>query len=104
MFENMIKEYIVYGEVTETDEYNQTITSYEPIGTIEMILGLSARTALSNEALDITQCDVIGVTKDSGVAKGMLIDKYEVVYVIPFKRGRYYVYLKERESNGYFNR
>lgn len=104
MFENMIKEYTVYGEVTETDEYNQEIISYEPIGTIEMILGLSARTALSDEDIAITQCDIIGVTKDSGVAKGMLIDKYEVVYVIPFKRGKFYVYMKERESDGSFNR
>lgn len=104
MFENMIKEYVVYGETTEQDEYNQEIISYEPIGTINMVMSLNTRTITGDENIVVTQCDVVGITKDSGVTKGMLIDKYEVVYVIPFKRDRYYVYLKERESNGYFNR
>ena len=104
MFENMIKEYIVYDKTIEQDEYNQEIISYKAIGTINMVMGLNARAAVDIDGMNITQCDIIGITRDDGVTKGMLIDNYEVVYVVPFKRNRYYVYLKERESNGYFNR
>lgn len=84
MFNSLMKPYDIYNDTTTTNEWNETIHSYSKQPEQALIyIALLNHNNLTVNNVDVTESTHIGVTINTNIEKGMLIDnKYQVTYVM----------------------
>ena len=102
MFNSLKKKVMVYDvENTGMNDYNEPIPStLVEVGYCNMAISLNTQTQYTNNAMNLLNCEFIGITDCPNIQKGQVIDKkYVVQFVQPDKRESY-VWLKEVGNAG----
>lgn len=103
MYETLKKDYSHKKLTTTTDDYGDETKTYTSQGSISMFISLSNEAVVQSSGFDLTQCSHVGLTNSTALSKGDLVaDKYEVQFINGVGAENI-VFMKEVESNGYFN-
>lgn len=98
MFNPEMKKYILYKPVVTVNEYNEEVLSYEYDREIDMAIALNTHTPYTANDSNITNLNLIGLTRDRYVNKGDMIDNYYVEFV---EVNRRYSIITLREIDNY---
>lgn len=76
-----MSKYTLFKPVVEVNEYNEEILTYQEDREIEMAICLNTHTPYVANDTNVTNLNLIGLTRDRYVNKGDMIDNYYVEFV-----------------------
>lgn len=102
MFNRQMKKYNLEIPQTAANQWNEPIVSYVFDRVIEMAICLNNNIEYNSNDMDLTNLQLVGITKDRNINKGDRIGGKYLVSFVEENRTFSTVYMKEVENIGRF--